>query len=222
LDIVPKKIKDRTKGYIGEKGIGFKSVFKVANVVHIYSKAYSFRFDRSSMLGMITPIIETYPPTNLIRELDRKTDRKQTELLLELLSKQEFVVINDELQKIKPQILIFLRKLRKLNVHTPNRDVQFEIQRVAEDQDLDGKETATLKSTSSHDRTRTEEKYLIVRYLQGSLREDDRRKGVQETEAVLAFPVDKDGRPLVHTQQTYAYLPINDYRFNVKIFLSNI
>ncbi|KAM5358865.1 hypothetical protein ACJZ2D_014924 [Fusarium nematophilum] len=42
--------------FTGEKGIGFKSVFKVADVAWIRSGKYSFKFDRSEKLGMITPI----------------------------------------------------------------------------------------------------------------------------------------------------------------------
>lgn len=212
-----KKVQDRTKGYIGEKGIGFKSVFKVANVVYISSKAYSFKFDRRAMLGMITPIIETFPPANLIGGLKGRTQENQTQLLLELLSESEFKIITNELQKLKPQILIFLRKIRKLIIHTPSQDVQFEIQSITEDHDFDGKETATLIRTSLRDNKKTEEKYLIVRRLEDSLVKDDRRKDVEVTEAVLAFPVDK-WRPLVHAQDTYAYLPINYYGFNVSCF----
>jgi hypothetical protein len=214
-----KKVKDHTKGYIGEKGIGFKSVFKVANVVHISSKAYSFRFDRRGMLGMITPIIETHLPANLIGGLEGRTQGNQTQLLLELVSESEFKSIIYELQKLKPQLLIFLRKIRKLIIHTPDRDVQFEIQSVPEDQDLDGKETATLTTTSLRNNKMTQEKYMIVRRLKRSLAEDDRRENVKVTEAVLAFPVNA-GRPLVHPQDTYAFLPINDYGFNVSCFLS--
>ncbi|KAH6668745.1 hypothetical protein B0J14DRAFT_518033 [Halenospora varia] len=211
-----KKVKDRTKGYIGEKGIGFKSVFKVANVVHISSKGYSFRFDRRGMLGMITPIIETFPPANLIGAPEGRTQGNQTQLLLELLGESEFKSIIKELHMLKPQMLIFLRKIRKLTVHTPERDVQFEIQTVAEDQDLDRKETATLTSTSLRDGKTTKDKYLIVRRLVHSLAQDDRRENVEKTEVVLAFPL-KQGRPRVRAQDTYAYLPINDYGFNYLI-----
>jgi len=33
-----------SQGYIGEKGIGFKSVFKVARKVHVQSGPFSFSF----------------------------------------------------------------------------------------------------------------------------------------------------------------------------------
>ena len=43
------------QGYTGEKGIGFKSVFKLANRVHIRSPPYYFQLDQTRQLGMITP-----------------------------------------------------------------------------------------------------------------------------------------------------------------------
>lgn len=45
-------------GFIGEKGIGFKSVFKVADQVWITSGPYSFKFDATKPLGMIAPVWE--------------------------------------------------------------------------------------------------------------------------------------------------------------------
>ena len=39
---------------------GFKSVFTVANVVHISSGPYTFKFDKSHDLGMLTPIWESH------------------------------------------------------------------------------------------------------------------------------------------------------------------
>ncbi|KXS97811.1 hypothetical protein AC578_10548 [Pseudocercospora eumusae] len=35
------------KGYIGEKGIGFKAVFKAADVVYISSGNFNFKFDKN-------------------------------------------------------------------------------------------------------------------------------------------------------------------------------
>lgn len=47
--------------YIGEKGIGFKSVFKVADVVWISSRDFTFKFDKTKFLGMVAPVWETFP-----------------------------------------------------------------------------------------------------------------------------------------------------------------
>ncbi|KAG4432653.1 hypothetical protein IFR05_011856 [Cadophora sp. M221] len=207
-----KKNNDITTGYTGEKGIGFKSVFKVADIAHISSRGYSFRLDRRTTLGMIAPILETFPPSNMIKALDGRTRGDQTQILLELLSESEFQNILNELQNLKPQMLIFLRKIRKLIIRTPNLDVLFEIRSLAEDQDIDGGETATVTKTSLQENS-TEEKYVVVRRVYHQLPEDERRKNVKATEVVLAFPVDK-WRPLVHAQDTYAFLPIGDYGFN--------
>ncbi|KAF7591564.1 hypothetical protein BBP40_001444 [Aspergillus hancockii] len=66
---------DRQKGYIGEKGIGFKSIFKVADIVWILSGPYSFKFDATTNLGMITPVWSKFPHealakgTSMLREI---------------------------------------------------------------------------------------------------------------------------------------------------------
>jgi HSP90 family molecular chaperone len=52
---------DHATRYVGEKGIGFKSVFKVADVVWILSRGYSFKFDKNARLGMIAPVGQTFP-----------------------------------------------------------------------------------------------------------------------------------------------------------------
>ena len=211
-----KTASDRTRGYIGEKGIGFKSVFKVAEVIHISSKAYSFRFDRRKILGMIAPIIEIFPLEHLMAG---PTQEPQTQMLLELKSESEFISIKEDLQKLDLEILIFLHKITKLVIHTPDEHFQFEIQRAIEDRSLDKKETATLTRTSLRNDMTTNRKYMIVRHLETSLPREDRRPNVNQTEIVLAFPIDQNMRPIsTWSQYTYAYLPIDDYGFNVSCF----
>jgi hypothetical protein len=173
--------------------------------------------DRRERLGMIAPIVDR-SPWQVARD-----DRPETHMLLELNSESESRIIFDELVKLEPQILIFLRKISKLHITTPDRKFQFEIKKLVEDQTFDGKETVTLTSmstrpstTSSSDRRTMGKKYMIVRYLENLLSTDTRRVNVRETEVVLAFPVDSNMRPLLQSQKkTYAYLPINDYGFNV-------
>jgi hypothetical protein len=210
-----KKARDRTKGYIGEKGIGFKSVFKVADVVHISSKNYCFRLDRKGVLGMITPVIETFP------EILKDNTVPRTRILLDLRGKSEFQNISDELRKLEPQILIFLRKMCQMCICTPDRESVFSVEKVSEDGDFDGRETVTLEDFSLLGLGDTTTKYLIMRRIETSLPPEERRANVEETEIVLAFPVDKSMRPLLQqSQQTYAYLPIGDYGFNVSCKVS--
>ena len=58
---IGKSSKTGAQGYIGEKGIGFKSVFMVAWKAHIQSGDFSFSFQHKkggSGMGMISPIWE--------------------------------------------------------------------------------------------------------------------------------------------------------------------
>jgi hypothetical protein len=55
---VGKSSKEKKKGYIGEKGIGFKSVFNVSDAPEIHSNGYHFRFNRTdpdNLLGYVVP-----------------------------------------------------------------------------------------------------------------------------------------------------------------------
>ena len=54
---VGKSTKQHKVGYIGQKGIGFKSVFKVTDVAEIHSRGFHISFDlvRHQALGYILP-----------------------------------------------------------------------------------------------------------------------------------------------------------------------
>ncbi|KAG9544679.1 hypothetical protein KCU79_g16881, partial [Aureobasidium melanogenum] len=54
-------LKEGTRSCIGEKGIGFKAVFKVSNQVWIRSNNYTFMFDKTTPLGMVDPIWADFP-----------------------------------------------------------------------------------------------------------------------------------------------------------------
>lgn len=206
-----KKLVDRRKGFIGEKGIGFKSVFKVADIVHISSSAYSFRFDSSELLGMITPITESFPSAQYIEG--------QTQMLLDLKGTSELRSINKDLHEIEPQLLIFLRKLQKIIIHTPLVNREFEAEKTKYDEEFKG-ETMKLWRKELPRKKEAITKYLIVRRAAGNLPLDSRRDGVTETEIVLAFPISEYGQPLLKSQDTYAYLPIGNYGFCVRCTLT--
>jgi hypothetical protein len=92
---------------------------------------------------------------------------------------------------------------------------QFEIRRLNQDEEFDGKETVILTGIRSRGNENTDHRYIIVRRIETTLEKDDRRENITETETVLAFPIDDKMRPVLHGQHTYAYLPIDDYGFNV-------
>ncbi len=204
-----KKVADRTKGFIGEKGIGFKSVFKVASSVHISSGPWSFRFDSIEPLGMIAPILESFPPEEIVPG--------QTQMILDLKGKAEAVEIDIDLENIPHQLLIFLRKLRKITIFKPLKRKRFMSQRIEHDGNTGGEIIDLSTGIGWNSVFVTSQKYIIVRDTQKDLPDEERRPGVKETEIVLAFPVEDDTTPVIKSQYTYAYLPIDDYGFKVSI-----
>ena len=173
--------------------------------------------DRRTRLGMITPFVDSSA-----WQISRGSE-PDTHMLLELKGSPEFRLINDEIQKLEPQILIFLRKISRLNIEIPDRKFRFEITRTLEDREVDGRETAKLTRIILPIGERTSTNYLIVRH-QETLPQglDDRRPNIRDSEVVVAFPINDSCQPLLQNQRTYAYLPINDYGFNVSQVISRV
>ncbi|KAF2464794.1 uncharacterized protein BDR25DRAFT_380700 [Lindgomyces ingoldianus] len=100
------------QGYVGEKGIGFKSVFKVAQKVHVQSGPFSFAFeyrreDRDDGLGMITPMYE---------ERLSLPKRVRTRMILHLLDNCDREALRNELINLPDTLLLFLKKLKEISV----------------------------------------------------------------------------------------------------------
>ena len=200
-----KKTQDRIKGFIGEKGIGFKSVFKVADVVHISSGPFQFKLDRRETLGMIAPILEGFPRQYLAAG--------QTQTLLHLNSSSDLKIIDAELDKIRPELLIFLRKLSRIRVHTAQRNLIYAKITTKSNEPYLGETVGLVRGEEPS------QIYIIVRHSALGLPKDERRLGIQESEVVLAFPVQVGGVvcPKIEEQYTYAYLPIAQYGFAVRV-----
>ena len=204
-----KGVVDRSKGFIGEKGIGFKSAFKVAHEVHISSGPFQFKFDSRPLLGMIAPIVESFPEEHIVSG--------ETQILLRLKASSQLEAINNELTDIKPSLLIFLRKLSTLKIQSPSGHVQYSILRRSFNLSLKG-ETATLTRSNFVDNTyrpSLQRENIIVRQNVENLPKCDHRAGVENTEVVLAFPVDEHTNPVILEQLTFAFLPIDRYGFSV-------
>jgi hypothetical protein len=202
-----KTIQDRTKGFIGEKGIGFKSVFKVADVVHISSGPFQFKFDRQENLGMIAPIVEPFPQAHY--------KDGQTQIFLQLNDSATLTEINAEIDSIRPELLIFLRKLSKIIIITATRYVYFHTTVNEADTELNG-ETIKLFEAQWDGFECSTENYIIVRHKARHLPHDERRLEVDKSDVILAFPVLENAQPDIKNRSTYAYLPFGNYGFSVR------
>lgn len=210
--------KTDVQGYIGEKGIGFKSVFRVASKVHIQSEPFSFSFsytrgpdDFGDGLGMVTPMDESYeaiPPTSGIRT------RMTLTLIEQPMTEERF----NEWFNIPSTILLFLRKLKKIEI-VREFSVDDPTSTVYERSD-DGTglaKTTTLVSSSLSDESTERYFRLKQRQVKGLPPDDVRtRFQVDAATASLAFEVDQTGSdPVDHTQHVFAYLPLRNAGFKV-------
>jgi hypothetical protein len=175
--------KERNQGYIGEKGIGFKSVFRVTESPHIFSNGLQFRFQtptEAEGFGYILPHwVESVPP--VVKE-------GFTAILLPLQPGKREIIAN-QLSKIAPETLLFLKKLKRLDLgHLRS------ISRHGE---------SPLVHLSSND---GESVYFV--YNQQCEKPSDfteeKRQGVSKRDVTIAFPL-KTTRAC--TGRIYAFLP---------------
>ena len=109
---VGKSTKKHSAGYIGEKGIGFKSVFKIVREVHIQSGPFSFAFshtreDDDDGLGMITPYYE---------DAEELPMGVRTRMTLTLLDSTKFEERASEFRDVPDTFLMFLTQLQRLSI----------------------------------------------------------------------------------------------------------
>lgn len=195
------------RGYIGEKGIGFKSVFKVANVVAVASGHYEFKLDRQQPLGMVRPILEDFPSEDRVAG--------ETQFRLHLNNKNHYQQISTELQNAEPQILIFLNKLRCLEIIQKSFSMHYTLDVCDYDEDTGG-ETATISESGKiNEKPKLKHwKYIIQRYSVEGMPSDPLREGISTSEVIVALPVALN-KPVIEPQKAYAFLPIEPSGLNV-------
>ncbi|KAK8875288.1 hypothetical protein PGQ11_005802 [Apiospora arundinis] len=217
------------QGYVGEKGIGFKSVFMAAYRVHIQSGGLSFSFEHrasDSGLGMITPEWQD-PQDDLEEHLSRITLLLHDEGDAEELAKQR-ARIREQFAEIQDTILLFLKKLDRIVVvfHDDDKDEAKVTKRITFT--INRKETGRrvlTKRTSEGDRTTEDTKYYhITRQSVNGLAGNENRIYTEKehaarvyatSEITLAFPLTRDNAPVLHDQWVFAFLPVQKTRFKV-------
>jgi hypothetical protein len=196
----------RQREYIGEKGMGFKSVFAVADVVIIRSGYYSFKFvnDKSEPLAMIVPHW---------METSRTEPLVNTSITLQL--SREFSPRNlvKKLRSMDPAFLMFLKKLQKVNIEL-NHEKSTQ-NWVWKRSDFSAKING-LTNVGIYQGEETTE-YAVLRKRILDLPQDERRSNNTETDLKLVYPIRSSSR-LVEERASfvYAFLPVRDYGFEVR------
>jgi hypothetical protein len=194
-------------GYIGEKGIGFKSVFTVSDAPEIHSNGFHFKFDRTAddnLLGYVVPHW-CEPPADIESDC--------TTIILPASKSYEFGA--DTLVDLDARLLLFLNKLRQLTlVHNSQRTSY-----CREDEGGVSK-LSTIRDSGGDDAQSEELRYVRVELtlLMKDQFADEKRPGIEHSKVVLAFPVDEAGvaKPET-TSHVFAYLPIRQMGFRFPI-----
>jgi hypothetical protein len=211
--------KATTQGYIGEKGIGFKSVFKIAKKVHIQSGPFSFSFEYTKDsdddgLGMVTPLDEEY------EDLPEGTNTRITLTLLNSIASRQG---SEDLFKLPDTLLLFLAKLNSLEINIHSLDGSSKTSKYTHIIYDDKSEAIERRITCDGEMTEDSLDYYVFRKEIDNLPHDEARKHTNQATVVLAFPIDNEEKPIVEQQHVYAFLPLRMAGFTVcfNCFLSN-
>ena len=213
--------KANSDGYIGEKGIGFKSVFKVAQKVHIQSGPFSFSFEHAQGgdddgLGMVTPMNEPF------MELPAKS---RTRMTLTLLKDLDLERVLTDFENVPDTLLLFLRKLQDLTIeiHRPGK-TSTSLTYSKEEHAQNGLYVANLAKFTQGNTTApsSQQKFYVVKrdvkdLPHDAARVDKNGKSISHATTVLAFPVDDKDVPILKQQHVFAFLPLRQAGFNFLI-----
>jgi hypothetical protein len=193
---VKQSTKEKKYGYIGEKGIGFKSVFKVSDEPHIFSNGFRFKFNSKAgknNLGFIVPY--------WIDVISKTINQDLTNILLPIRedAKESLTQFND----IDPNLILFLKKLKKIELHNKIKGSHLIISKSEKNGHVELKSSKGLCN------------YKIIRktFDVPPTIQEDKRINVTKNEVVLAFPITKEGNPIIAKQNVFSYLPTNEYGF---------
>ncbi|XP_077228632.1 uncharacterized protein LOC143861623 [Tasmannia lanceolata] len=121
------KKEKRQGGFIGEKGIGFKSVFLVTAQPYIFSNGYQIRFSEepisNSSIGYIVPEwVDSKPTFSDIHDIYGTQKTLPTTAIILPLRHDKVEAVKLELSNVHPELLLFLLKIKRLSVHETNVD----------------------------------------------------------------------------------------------------
>ena len=202
---------------IGEKGFGFKSVFSVANEVHVQSGVWSFRFTHNrgeDGLGMVTPLEADFDdlPLDVATRITLKFPRKDT---------HEYARLLDEITKLPETTLLHLHNLKTINIQRPDQSLRLKIL-YPKQHSYTGSETKAIeKSVVINGKSKTTHSYFHVFESEMEMPEDERRQGRTISKIELAFPFDArtlEPKPSAVGQYIFAYLPLHQLPIQVSSF----
>jgi HSP90 family molecular chaperone len=193
---------------IGEKGLGFKSVFSVAKEVHVQSGVWSFRFQHNPKddgLGMVTPLhaLQEVLPSGV-----------GTRITLQLIdqSAPAYQKLLEAVSEIPKTSIMYLQRLQQIEISIKRTDGRTEKINITKTASLLSHSTRITRSRTL-DLVKEQDVSTFLRFTRGpiTMPEDNRRKNGKEVEVAVAFPIDSISmKPKIsgNGQYLFAYLPV--------------
>lgn len=229
---IGKSSKQGAQGYIGEKGIGFKSTFMAAWKVEIQSGPLSFYFSHrqgDSGMGMVTPI--WVEPTNQTARTTTTTLYFHDDDGPEKLAARRNEVLT-QLRDLSGEVLLFLQNLKVIKIaafdhegfHMWSKDTKLRV-------GVDNSSHAQLVTTQYVGKLKLKERdlvrqFYVLSHQAENLAKNDNRTYTEEEEAAraystaritVAFPFDHEWKPIIEPQELFAFMPVRKVGFNFLI-----
>uniref|UniRef100_A0A1A7X528 HTH OST-type domain-containing protein n=2 Tax=Iconisemion striatum TaxID=60296 RepID=A0A1A7X528_9TELE len=190
-------------GYIGQKGIGFKSVFKVTDCPEIHSNGFHLRFDKTcGPMGYILPhwAEEDRLLDSQLKELHQHSWTTKIRLPLRSESHQTRNLFHD----VHPSLLLFLHRLRSITIYNQSEK----------------RLVSMTRKDLSHNVVEVEHTEGIERWLvlKMTIELEKIKEDVESTELALAFQLGNnipEGENMCQPQKqpVFAFLPLRSFGF---------
>ncbi|KAN0122902.1 hypothetical protein V8E51_001228 [Hyaloscypha variabilis] len=227
---IGKSSKQGAQGYIGEKGIGFKSTFMAAWKVEIQSGPFSFYFqhrDGDSGMGMIIPIWFE-PREELVRRGTRITLHFHDNGQAGDLQRRRDDIIK-QLSDLQGTVLLFLKNLRTINITVFDQARKLTwLRKTVREQDALGSSVQlnTIERREGMATKKITHRFHVTRHLGLNLPRNENRtynaaeeemKAYSTAEVALAFPLNDNNEPVIEAQELFAFMPVRKIGFNFLI-----
>ncbi|KAK3187921.1 hypothetical protein Dsin_027482 [Dipteronia sinensis] len=198
-------------GYIGQKGIGFKSVFRVTDAPEIHSNGFHVKFDISEgQIGFVLPTVVSPCNIAMLSRLASKDpillDNSCWNTCIRLPFRSELsegIIINNIIamfSDLHPSLLLFLHRLQCIVFRNMLNDSLIVMRK-----EMVG--NGIVKVSCGEEKMTW---FVASKKLQA----DVMRSDVQTTEIAIAFTLQETNgnyRPLLDQQPVFAFLPLRTY-----------
>ncbi|XP_062115851.1 uncharacterized protein LOC133829994 [Humulus lupulus] len=214
---------NRKRGYIGEKGIGFKSVFLITARPYIFSNGYQIRFHEEPCqhcnLGYIVPEwVDENPTLSELKQIYGSSGSAlPTTILILPLKPDKVRPVKQQLSSIHPQVLLFLSKIKKLSIREDNEDPRLNaVNAIAISKETDFRQRKNIDAESftlhlSAEENGAEKECMFYMWKQKfpvrPENREEKRSEIEEWAITLAFPFGERLQRGTHSPGIYAYLP---------------